>query len=446
MGVAVCHVIVRRRTIRLSHLPPHLLTQARLKDLECEQSDTWEGVRLRERQYHVCNTLIEEAGSECIRCQEAIDELCDYLRPRNVGVILGSLPESILSEDVSSSSSSSGESGMHSSSSSSGSTATSSSTAKSSELSETERTETWNEVAAIETEHMHWGRLFTTRCQEKASVKKALQELMKRRRDGRAEKIRLEKQIQLMSAEIPVIVEVLQGPDAAAEISRELSLNSTKGSGGGCSSSGEGVGLLTVPLETPAGRTRQAFKRDGWGTLTLEEQQWITLDQAMCPDKYEWLQKQQEEEARHALARGKKIRAKPRKNPAVDHYRFHRDELVRIVVEPIDDLNRREMRVRKLLHKFHDNPKLVGHYGPSGDAEMNEFSLAERTRSKDNHHRTAGEKEWVSLDKILNPTASYQPHVLHLFLGIYRTKCVDRILNAIPWFTFRSTNHVDSRA
>lgn len=408
--------------MRLSQLPPLLLTQVRLKDLECEQCDTWEGVRLRERQYHVCNTLIEEAGSECIRCQESIDDLCEYLRPRNVGVILGSLPESSSTEDGKSSNSSSRGSGTRSSSSTSGSntfthltsstTDTSFSTVSSSELSETERTETWNEVAAIETEHMHWGRLFTTRCQEKASVKKALHELMKLRRDGRAEKIRLEKQLQLMSAEIPIVVEVLQGLDAAAEISRELSSNSGVGSSGRCSSSGGGVGHLTVPLETPAGRTRQAFERSGWGTLTLEEQQWVTLDQAMCPDKYEWLQQQQEDKARHALARGKKI--KPRKNPAVDQYRFHRDELARIMVEPTDDLNRSEMHVRKLLHKFHDDPQLVSPQVPSAGAEMHDFSLAERTRLKNNHHRTATEKEWVSLDKTLNPPASHEPRLLHL--------------------------------
>lgn len=239
-------------------------------------------------------------------------------------------------------------------------------------------------------------------------MKKALHELMKRRRDGKAEKIRLEKQIRLMSAEIPVVVEVLQGPNAAADISKELSLNSRIGSGGHWSSGSGGNGCLTVSLETPAGRTRQAFTRAGWKTLTLEEQQWITLDQVMCPGKYEWLQKQQEEEARHALARGKKTRTKPRKNPAVDQYRFHRDELVRIMVEPTDELNRREMHVRKLMHKFHDDPQLVNPHGPSVDVETHNFFLAERTRLKSYHHRTAVEKEWVSLDKILNPLVRHK--------------------------------------
>lgn len=252
-----------------------------MKELAREQGDTWESVRLRERQYHVCNALIEEAGSECLRCQEAIDELCEYLRPRDVGTLVGSLPESFSSE------SSSGESGTQNTSSASTSTSarskrststTSFSSTSPSELSETEREETWNEVAAIETEHMHWGRLFTTRCQEKANVKKALHRLMKLRRDGRAEKIRLEMELEQMSAEIPIVIEVLQGADAAAEVARELCSKPGSGTANGRPRS-SGDGGLAVSLETPAGRTRQAFERGGWGALTLDEQQWVTMDQ-----------------------------------------------------------------------------------------------------------------------------------------------------------------------
>lgn len=106
-------------------------------------------------------------------------------------------------------------------------------------------------------------------------MKKALHKLMKLRRDGRAEKIRLETELEQMSAEIPIVVEVLQGAGAAAEISRELRSNS----GTGLARRSSSDGGLTVSLETPAGRTRQAFERGGWGALTLEEQQWVTMDQ-----------------------------------------------------------------------------------------------------------------------------------------------------------------------
>lgn len=107
-------------------------------------------------------------------------------------------------------------------------------------------------------------------------MKKALHKLMKLRRDGRAEKIRLEMELEQMSTEIPIVVEVLQGAGAAAEILRELRSDKETASSRPRSS---GNGGLTVSLETPAGRTRQAFERGGWGALTLEEQQWVTMDQ-----------------------------------------------------------------------------------------------------------------------------------------------------------------------
>lgn len=107
-------------------------------------------------------------------------------------------------------------------------------------------------------------------------MKQALHKLMKLRRDGRAEKIRLEMELEQMSAEIPIVVGVLQGAGAAAEISRELRSNSRTARSRPRLSSDGG---LVVPLETPAWRTRQAFERGGWGALTLEEQQWVTMDQ-----------------------------------------------------------------------------------------------------------------------------------------------------------------------
>ena len=132
------------------------------------------------------------------------------------------------------------------------------------------------------------------------------------------------------------------------------------------------------------------------------------FQQELCPDKYEWLKQQQQQEGtRHARGKRGRKRKKHHKNPAIDQYRFHREELVRILAEPADDLNRREVHVRKLLHKFHDDPRLVSSHGPAASPEAHDLSLAERTRSKNNHHRTATEKEWISLDRILNPTVSH---------------------------------------
>lgn len=364
----------------------------------------------------MCGALVAEAQSECIRCQKAIDELCGYLRPRASGATFQSSSGSGTSEGDKSSTVSNTDSGTtqssstsRSASSRSGSTTTSTtgtslSTATSSELSETEREETWNEVAAIETEQMHWGHLFTTRCQEKASVKKALRRLMKLRRDARAEKARLEDELSRISFEIPIVTAALQGPNATAEESREHSLN--PGSRCNPRSSSAQLARANVRLETPAEKTRRAFERGGWGTLKLEEQQWVTVDKSLHPDKYIWLEQRDQEEAERKLQRGKKPRAKLRKNPAIEQCRFDRLEIERILAEPFSDLTRREVHVRKLVHKFHDDPQLVKADCMGGQDGMNDHLLAQQTRLKSHKHRTTMEKEWISLDKIFNPQAS----------------------------------------
>ena len=116
-------------------------------------------------------------------------------------------------------------------------------------------------------------------------MKRALHKLMKLRRDGRAEKIRLEVELEQMSTEIPIVAEVLQGAGAAAEILRDLRSNTDAAGDRPRSSDGGG---LTVFLETPAGRTRQTFERGGWGALTLEEQQWVTMDQVSARARFRY--------------------------------------------------------------------------------------------------------------------------------------------------------------
>lgn len=398
-----------------------MVLQVRLRDLGGEVTDTWEGVRLRERQYHVCNKLIEEARSECARCQEDIDELCEYLRPREIEVVLRpasksrddgeeSNTESSTSTGTPHSSSKSGSTATDSPSTTSSTTATSSSAPNRQEFSETERAETWNEIAAIELEHMHWGRLFTTRCQEKVSVKKALHQLMKLRREGKAEKTRLKEHLRQISAEIPIVVAAMQGPTVAAERTQELNTNPGFSSAGQPPSIGGAIALATISLVTPAVKTRRTFERGGWEALTLEEQQWVTVDQAMCPQQYLWLQQRQEEEAQLELGQSLHFQAKPGKNPAIDRCRFDRDELLRIMAEPFGDLNRKEAHVRKLLTKFNDQPQLVKSSSAPAHSGRHDILLAQKVRLKKDTHRTATEKEWISLDKILNAQVSHVGH------------------------------------
>ena len=65
-------------------------------------------------------------------------------------------------------------------------------------------------------------------------------------------------------------------------------------------------------------------------------------------------------------------------------------------------LTRREVMVRKLISKFHENLDVMKK-GMSITSHGFDPNLAERTRAKDARTFTKEEKEWVSIDKVLHP-------------------------------------------
>ena len=69
---------------------------------------------------------------------------------------------------------------------------------------------------------------------------------------------------------------------------------------------------------------------------------------------------------------------------------------------PFGMLNRREVSVRKLLSKFHDDSELLLR-GQAVAAFGFDPHLAERTRAKNPKAYNKEEKEWASVDKVLHP-------------------------------------------
>lgn len=149
----------------------------------------------------------------------------------------------------------------------------------------------------------------------------------------------------------------------------------------------------------------------------MEQQQWVILDQAMNPEQYTWLQERRKEEAKPKLNEefNANIHEKSHKNPAVERCHIDRDEVMRILGEPVEDLNYNERYIRKLLHRFHDDPdrvkmentmaeKLQEHHTDN----LKSIRKARRVRQTDERSRTKDEQEWVSLDKIINPQARYK--------------------------------------
>lgn len=86
------------------------------------------------------------------------------------------------------------------------------------------------------------------------------------------------------------------------------------------------------------------MKRQGFKALSLEEQQWSMLDQALMPHKYEWLREKEEQENAERMARGKKPKKK-KFNAAIESFRYHKTDIERIMETPFSMLSRREMMV-----------------------------------------------------------------------------------------------------
>lgn len=94
--------------------------------------------------------------------------------------------------------------------------------------------------------------------------------------------------------DLPACVAVLRNFQEAANVAASLNtVVQTANSSWGSATTGD-IGLPTV--STPAEDIRRRMKREGFKALTLEEQQWCLLDQALSADKYEWLRERDEEE------------------------------------------------------------------------------------------------------------------------------------------------------
>lgn len=75
------------------------------------------------------------------------------------------------------------------------------------------------------------------------------------------------------------------------------------------------------------------------------------------------------------------------------------------MAQPFAMLSRKEMNVRKLLVKFHDDPDIIKR--SKNQAIFNfDPKRAERTRCKQFQAMSKEEKEWSSIDKILHPEVS----------------------------------------
>lgn len=377
----------------------HPSRQARLGQLNCTLRGTWESLRLREKQYNICSTLINEVQSEYDRYQENVDDLVEDLRQNEME--FGS-DERGQEHDNSNAGPRAHSESSESPSSTTPNTlqmdSTSNSTnSDSSKLPESKRAKTWDQFAALELQTMYWGRLLVIRCQERARAKKSINQLMELRRDYSAEKTTLSEKLRRLLAKLSAIVGTVKGPDTATEQMGELSTNLGTRDGAQGSLALEASEKPTAPLISPAKTNRRDFERGDWTSLTIEEQQWVTMDQALHRENYPdmWQQSEQEKSTmkRHASL-------------AIERYRFYRDEPPRVPAESCENLNHEEVHMRKLRTKFHDDPKFPRRVNLQTTTNHHDYMMTQCISSKDSSNRTVDERQWISRDRILNPHVS----------------------------------------
>lgn len=85
--------------------------------------------------------------------------------------------------------------------------------------------------------------------------------------------------------------------------------------------------------------------------------------------------------------------------------RLSKSEIEYILETPFSMLTRREMVVRKLLTKYHDDSEILKK-AISALAYSFDPHLAERTRAKNPLSYSKEEAEWAAIDRVLHPEVS----------------------------------------
>ena len=333
--------------------------QTRLTQCSNELNELWTSMRLAERKIAVCQGLIEEAESESSRCESDI-EMCNTELAEDDEIM---------------------------------------------EMTEEERNDVFREIKILEVEFSHWCKLFATRTQEKKDIKEGFEHMAEMRRSRLKEKENLKTTMEKIRQVIPAATASILGPGRATEVA--LNLNAPLNlSGGSATSRWQAISavkdMITSSL-TPAEEVRRLYQREGFKALTLEERQWSMLDRIKNEEKWGWLKIKEEEEDRAREARGAK--AKKRKyNAAIEQFRIDKSEIERVSETSFSKLQRREVVVKKLLNKYHDDADMMKQKAEMLSSGFDPH-LAAEVRAKYENTFTPTEKEWVTVDKILNPSA-----------------------------------------
>lgn len=289
-------------------------------------------------------------------------------------------------------------------------------------LNEEQRADLNTEVRRLEVEFAHWCRLFATRSQERRDLLASLDTLRKEHSRRTIQKESLEKEFQWLQRYLPAATCLIHGMDAAVDCA--LSLNTsfahipTTNARGLWDKVSSARRRITATM-TPAQEVRRRYRTEGWSTLCLPEQQWTILDRKLNPKSYEWVQDAACKELESEIDRNQhnhmnplKMSQRAQKN-ARDSKKLNRairamqsfsaGELERIRKLPFAQVARgNETTAWKLMRQFHDDPQRLIDDSKS-KAKLVDPNTAAAVRFKHPKSLSREEREWVTLDKTLNP-------------------------------------------
>jgi hypothetical protein len=269
-------------------------------------------------------------------------------------------------------------------------------------LLEDERRDLLREVNILEVEYGQWSKILASRLQEKQDIRDGISQMYSFQRDREKEKANIQSSLEIYRRDLPACMRILRNMPEAVNVAHTLNTVITGvAEEVGAAALGDWGG---IKLSTPAEDVRRAVKQYGFDSLILEEQQWCLLDQSLNPSKYEWLRELEEKEKQERAILGKAPKDRKR-NPQLEPYRLNKSEIGYILSTPFSMLTRREVTIRKLLTKYHDDIEVmkrsISAVGLSFDPH-----LAEKTRAKHPKSYSKEEKEWSTIDQVLHPEVS----------------------------------------
>jgi hypothetical protein len=185
-------------------------------------------------------------------------------------------------------------------------------------LMEDERRDLQRELGIFEMEYAQWAHSFATRSREKDDIKEGIKMMYAFKRDKLKEKENIKKELEAARRDLPACLVILRNTAEAVHVA--MSLNTIVQGVTEEASAATAGDFGGLQVSTPAEDVRRNLKQFGMKALSLEEQQWCTLDQALHPNKYEWMREAEEKERNEREAMGKKPKEK-KFNPAIEEFR-----------------------------------------------------------------------------------------------------------------------------